>query len=83
MGHTAIPQFRCLRRARFTIMKRIYATFLVALLIATLAPECQGQYATDWVANTFGTNATRVGSAARSMWIAEVASFVRTGSASF
>ena len=70
MGQTAIPQFRCLRRARFTIMKRIYATFLTALLIATLAPECYGQYTTDWVANTFGTNATHVGSVARSMWIA-------------
>ncbi|CAE6781565.1 hypothetical protein R69927_02401 [Paraburkholderia domus] len=52
------------------IMKRIYVTFLAALLIATLAPECQGQYTTDWVANTFGTNATRVGSVARSMWVA-------------
>ncbi|MFM0125806.1 SMP-30/gluconolactonase/LRE family protein [Paraburkholderia sp. RL18-101-BIB-B] len=51
-------------------MKRIYATFLTALLIATLAPECHGQYTTDWVANTYGTNATRVGSVARSMWIA-------------
>ncbi|MGF6900337.1 hypothetical protein P3T22_001586 [Paraburkholderia sp. GAS348] len=70
MSQPAIPQFRCLRRARFTIMKRIYTTFLAALLIATLAPECHGQYTTDWVANTFGTNATRVGSVARSMWIA-------------
>ncbi|MCC8404620.1 SMP-30/gluconolactonase/LRE family protein [Paraburkholderia sp. MMS20-SJTN17] len=52
------------------MMKRIYAMFLAALLIATLAPECQGQYTTDWVANTFGSNATRVGSVARSMWIA-------------
>ena len=45
-------------------MKRIYATFLAALLIATIAPACQGQYVTDWVANTFGTNATRVGNVA-------------------
>ncbi len=27
-------------------------------------------YATDWVANTYGTNVTRVGSVARSMWVA-------------
>jgi len=51
-------------------MKRIHATFLAALLIATIAPACQAQYTTDWVANTFGTNATRVGSVARSMWVA-------------
>src|SRR6516164_3995816 len=51
-------------------MKRIYAAFLAALLSAAIAPECQGQYTTDWVANTFGTNATHVGNAARSMWVA-------------
>lgn len=51
-------------------MKRIHATFLAALLIATIAPACQAQYTTDWVANTYGTNATRVGSVARSMWVA-------------
>ncbi|MGF6597615.1 hypothetical protein P3T23_002332 [Paraburkholderia sp. GAS448] len=51
-------------------MKRIYASFLAAVLIATIAPACQAQSGTDWVANTFGTNTTRVGNAARSMWIA-------------
>jgi hypothetical protein len=51
-------------------MKRIYATLVTALLVATLAPECQGQYVTDWVANTFGTNAAHVGSVARAMWVA-------------
>ena len=51
-------------------MKRIYAAFLAAVLSGTIAPECQGQYTTDWIANTFGTNATHVGNAARSMWIA-------------
>jgi hypothetical protein len=50
--------------------KRIHAAFLAAVLTATIAPECQGQYTTDWVANTFGTNATHVGNAARSMWVA-------------
>ncbi|MEA3101090.1 MAG: hypothetical protein QOF74_5330 [Caballeronia mineralivorans] len=70
MGEATITQFRCLKRAPFTIMKRIHATFLAALLIATIAPECQAQYTTDWVANTFGTNATRVGNVARSMWVA-------------
>ncbi len=50
-------------------MKRIYATLLTALLITSIAPKCQA-YTTDWVANTFGTNATRVGNVARSMWVA-------------
>jgi hypothetical protein len=50
------------------IMKRITTVFLAVALIATIAPNCFGQYTTDWVANTFGTNATRVGNVARSMW---------------
>jgi sugar lactone lactonase YvrE len=50
--------------------KRVYTAFLAALLVATIAPECQGQYTTAWMANTFGTNATRVGNVARSMWVA-------------
>src|SRR5579864_6664719 len=52
------------------IVKRTYAAFLAAILIATIAPECQGQYTTSWIANTFGTDTTRVGNAARSMWVA-------------
>ncbi len=52
------------------MMKQIYALFAAMLLIATMATECQAQYTTDWVANTNGTNATRVGSVARSMWVA-------------
>lgn len=51
-------------------MKRLYATFFAALLVAVIAPECQAQYTTDWIANTFGTNATHVGNVARSMWVA-------------
>jgi hypothetical protein len=51
-------------------LKRIYTTFLAVLLIATVTTECQGQYTTDWIANTFGTNAARVGNVARSMWVA-------------
>ncbi|WP_165848081.1 SMP-30/gluconolactonase/LRE family protein [Paraburkholderia lacunae] len=52
------------------MVKRIYTAFLAAILVATLAPECQAQYTTAWMANTFGTNATRVGNTARSMWVA-------------
>src|SRR5258707_10249043 len=50
--------------------KRINTALLAAALIVTIAPKCQGQYTTDWIANTFGTNATRVGNVARSMWVA-------------
>ena len=53
------------------IKRRIYSAFLSAVLVATIAPVCQAQqYTTDWIANTFGTDATHVGNAARSMWVA-------------
>lgn len=39
-------------------------------MIATLAPACQAQNTTDWLANTYGTLAAHVGNAARSMWVA-------------
>jgi len=52
------------------IMKRINTAFFAGVLIATIAPSCHGQYSTDWVANTFGTNAAHVGNCARSMWVA-------------
>ena len=34
------------------------------------AAQVSQTYITDWVANTYGTNAAHVGSAARSMWVA-------------
>src|SRR5258705_5963750 len=52
------------------IKKNIFTIFLAAMLIAVIAPYCQAAYTTDWLANTFGPNATRVGSVARSMWVA-------------
>jgi hypothetical protein len=52
------------------IMKRINTVLLAAALIVMIAPSCYGQYTTDWLANTFGTNAARVGNVARSMWVA-------------
>ncbi|MGU7770411.1 SMP-30/gluconolaconase/LRE-like region family protein [Burkholderia sp. MR1-5-21] len=51
-------------------MKQIQAAFLAAVLTITAAPACHGAYTTDWLANTYGTNASHVGSVARSMWIA-------------
>jgi hypothetical protein len=54
------------------IRKQIHAAFLGALIAvsAAIAPVCQAQYTTDWIANTFGTLATHVGNTARSMWVA-------------
>jgi hypothetical protein len=52
------------------ILHRIGAAWLAAALTATVAPVCEAQYSTDWIANTYGTNATHVGNVARSMWVA-------------
>lgn len=52
------------------LIRRIYIPHIAAVLLATISPVCYGQYATEWVANTFGTNAAHVGNAARSMWVA-------------
>lgn len=51
------------------VRKRIRAVFVGLLLVAT-APACWAQYTTDWLANTYGTDATHVGNTARSMWVA-------------
>jgi hypothetical protein len=51
------------------VKQRIHALFLGAL-IAMIAPICEAQYTTDWLANTYGTLAAHVGNTARSMWVA-------------
>ena len=51
------------------VKKRIRAV-LFCVLIAMIAPGCQAQYTTDWLANTYGTLAAHVGNTARSMWVA-------------
>ena len=51
------------------VRKRIRAVFVGLLLVAS-APACWAQYTTDWLANTYGTDATHVGNTARSMWVA-------------
>jgi hypothetical protein len=51
-------------------MGRIGATLFAMVLVTAIVPGCRGQYTTDWVANTYGTNAAHVGNAARSMWVA-------------
>src|ERR1700740_2699820 len=58
------------RRAAVMVqIKRIHAA-LFAAAIATIAPACQAQNTTDWLANTYGTLAAHVGNTARSMWVA-------------
>jgi SMP-30/Gluconolactonase/LRE-like region len=52
------------------IKKRIHAALLAGVLTAAIAPASQAQNKTDWVANSFGTNATYIGNVARSMWVA-------------
>jgi len=48
---------------------RLPARFFGAF-IAMVASVCHAQYTTDWLANTYGTLASHVGNAARSMWVA-------------
>lgn len=55
---------------RVLVNKSIRARLAAAVLIAAIAPACHAQYTTDWLANTFGTNAAHVGNGARSMWVA-------------
>ncbi|WP_343671026.1 SMP-30/gluconolactonase/LRE family protein [Paraburkholderia heleia] len=52
------------------ILHRLGAAWLAAALAATVSPVCEAQYSTDWIANTYGTNATHVGNVARSLWVA-------------
>jgi hypothetical protein len=49
--------------------RRIHAVILAAV-IASVAPTCQSENTTDWLANTYGTLAAHVGNTARSMWVA-------------
>ncbi|MBN3857124.1 SMP-30/gluconolaconase/LRE-like region family protein [Paraburkholderia sp. Ac-20340] len=52
------------------LVKRLCTALFAVALATALAPICEAQYSTDWLANSFGTNATRVGNVARSMWVA-------------
>src|SRR6201993_4469858 len=52
------------------ILHRIGAAWLAATLTPKVNPVFEAQYSTDWIANTYGTNATHVGNVARSMWVA-------------
>jgi hypothetical protein len=58
------------RKAHLMENKRSFVICLAATLIAATSQNCLAAYTTDWLANTFGTNSTRVGSVARSMWVA-------------
>ncbi|MFL9899651.1 SMP-30/gluconolactonase/LRE family protein [Paraburkholderia fungorum] len=50
--------------------KGLCTAFVAVMLSAAAASVCEAQYSTGWVANTHGTDTTRVGNVARSMWVA-------------
>jgi len=50
--------------------KGLCTAFVAVMLSAAAASVCEAQYATGWIANTHGTDTTRVGNVARSMWVA-------------
>ncbi len=49
---------------------RLRATVLAAAVCLTALSPAAHAYTTDWLANTFGTDAAHVGNGARSMWVA-------------
>lgn len=51
-------------------MKQSISIVVLIVLLSMVSPGCFGQYATEWVGNTFGSNAAHVGNAARAMWVA-------------
>jgi len=51
-------------------IRHLKPLWLGVVLFCTAPHTMVAQYTTDWVANTFGTNAAHVGNAARSMWVA-------------
>lgn len=50
--------------------RNIQMALLCAALMLASAVSGHAQYTTDWIANTFGLDASHVGNAARSMWVA-------------
>lgn len=50
--------------------KRLCIALFAVMLNAAAASVCEAQYTTGWIANSHGTDTTRVGNVARSMWVA-------------
>ncbi len=51
-------------------VKKISIVFYIVLVAAIFTQCGRAQYTTDWIANTYGLDATHVGNVARSMWVA-------------
>jgi len=64
-----IPTERSALFMRLKGIRAICAGVVIAATMQTFAQTCYA-YTTDWLGNTFGTLATHVGNAARSMWVA-------------
>jgi hypothetical protein len=67
--HACIAQ-RAIDETSFMFFKGLCTAFVAVMLSAAAASVCEAQYSTGWVANTHGTDTTRVGNVARSMWVA-------------
>jgi hypothetical protein len=52
------------------VFKGLCTAFVAVVLSAACASVCEAEYSTGWIANTHGTDTTRVGNVARSMWVA-------------
>ncbi|MEA3087370.1 MAG: hypothetical protein QOC89_5067, partial [Paraburkholderia sp.] len=67
--HACIAQ-RAIDETSLMFFKGLCTAFVAVMLSAAAASVCEAQYSTGWVANTHGTDTTRVGNVARSMWVA-------------
>lgn len=61
---------RAIEETSLMVFKGLCTAFVAVMLSAAAASVCEAQYSTGWIANTHGTDTTRVGNVARSMWVA-------------
>jgi hypothetical protein len=61
---------RAIEKTSLMPFKQLCTAFVAVVLSAAAASVCEAQYSTGWIANTHGTDTTRVGNVARSMWVA-------------
>lgn len=66
----ACNAWRAIEEISLMFFKGLCTAFVAVMLTATAASVCEAQNTTDWLANTYGTNTTRAGNVARSMWVA-------------
>ena len=66
----ACNAWRAIEEISLMFFKGLCTAFVAVMLTATAASVCEAQNTTDLLANTYGTNTTRAGNVARSMWVA-------------